>query len=295
VVKRWRRSEHEGFAAFLFLLPSLAGFLVFTAIPVGAAFVLAFYDYDLLLGASFAGLENFKRLLSDDVFISSFLNTLYFVSATVPLTVVLGLAAAMLANQALRGVVIFRSVFLLPYVMVTVAVALVWKWIFLPDAGLLNTFLGLSGIDGPAWLTSQTWAMPALIIMSVWKFFGFSMVLYLAALQNIPQHLHEAALVDGATPWKRFWRVTFPLLSPMTLFLLVTSTVFAFFDAFAIADIFQGGPLNATSILIYDVYENAFRFDNRGLAAAQSLLLFVAVGFITVLQLRQGRKRVTYQ
>jgi multiple sugar transport system permease protein len=294
-IKEWRRREHEGFAAFLFLLPSLVGFLVFTAIPVGAAFVLAFYDYDLLLGASFAGLENFKRLLSDDVFISSFLNTLYFVGATVPLTVVLGLAAAMLANQALRGVVIFRSVFLLPYVMVTVAVALVWKWIFLPDAGLLNTSLGLFGIKGPAWLTSQTWAMPALIIMSVWKFFGYNMVLFLAGLQNIPEHLYEAAKIDGANRWRRFISITLPMLSPVTFFVVVISVINSFqvFDQALVMT--NGGPGHATTTLVLYIYQQGFQSFDMGYASAIALVLFASVFVFTAVQFWYQRRWVHYE
>ncbi|MDQ2671234.1 MAG: sugar ABC transporter permease, partial [Actinomycetota bacterium] len=211
----WKNREHEGLAAGLFLLPNLIGFLIFTAIPVGAAFVLAFYDYDLLLGASWAGLENFRELFTvDRVFRAALFNTVYFTAVSVPLSVVLGLATAILVNQALRGVVIFRSIFLLPYVTVTVALSLVWKWLYLPDIGLINSVLGAVGIDGPAWLTSQTWAMPALILMSVWKGFGYNMVIFLAGLQGIPDHLYDAAKVDGATAWRRFLNVTLPLLSP---------------------------------------------------------------------------------
>ena len=294
-IKRWRRREHEGLAALLFLLPSLAGFLVFTAIPVGVAFVLAFYDYDLLLGASFAGLENFKRLISDDAFVSSFWNTLYFVGTTVPLTVVMGLAAAMLANQALRGMVFFRSVFLLPYVMVTVAVALVWKWIFLPDVGLLNTFLGFFGINGPAWLTSQYWAMPALIIMSSWKFFGYNMVIFLAGLQNIPEHLYDAAKIDGATSWRQFVSITLPMLSPVTFFVVIISVINSFqvFDQALVMT--NGGPGTATTTLVLRIYQAGFQSFDMGYASAMALVLFAAVFIFTLLQFWYQKRWVHYE
>jgi multiple sugar transport system permease protein len=294
-IKEWRRRDHEGFAAFLFLLPSVVGFLVFTGIPVGAAFVLAFYDYDLLLGASFTGLENFRRLISDDVFISSFLNTVYFVGVTVPFSVVLGLVAALLVNQALRGMVFFRSVFLLPYVMVTVAVALVWKWIFLPDAGLFNVVLGFFGIDGPAWLTSNTWAMPALIIMSVWKFFGYNMVIFLAGLQTIPEYLYDAAKIDGATRWRRFVSVTLPLLSPATFFVVIISVINSFqvFDQALVMT--NGGPGTSTTTLVLLIYQVGFQSYDMGYASAIALALFGSVFVFTAIQFWSQRRWVHYE
>lgn len=291
----WLRRDREGVAAGLFLLPNLIGFLIFTAIPVGAAFALAFYDYDLLLGASFAGLENFREIFTEDeVFRAAFFNTVYFTLVSVPLSVVLGLATAMLVNQALRGVVIFRSIFLLPYVTVTVALSLVWKWIYLPDVGLINSALGLVGLDGPAWLTSSTWAMPGLIIMSVWKGFGYNMVLFLAGLQGIPEHLYDAAKVDGATPWRRFLHVTLPLLSPTTFFVVVISIISSFqvFDQALIMT--GGGPGTATTTLVLYIYQKGFQSFDMGYAAAVALVLFAAIFVFTVVQFLFQRRWVTY-
>lgn len=291
----WRRRDHEGLAAGLFLLPNLIGFLIFTAIPVCAAFVLAFYDYDLLLGASWAGLENFREMLTTDrVFRAALVNTVYFTAVSVPLSVVLGLATAILVNQALRGVVLFRSIFLLPYVTVTVALSLVWKWIYLPDIGLINSVLGVFGIDGPAWLTSQTWAMPALILMSVWKGFGYNMVIFLAGLQGIPDHLYDAAKVDGATAWRRFLNVTLPLLSPTTFFVVVISVISSFqvFDQALIMT--NGGPGTATTTLVLYIYQQGFQSFEMGYAAAVALVLFAAIFVFTVIQFLFQRRWVTY-
>ena len=287
--------DREGVAAGLFLLPNLVGFLIFTAVPVGAAFVLAFYDYDLLLGATFAGLENFREIFTEDeVFRAAFFNTVYFTLVSVPLSVVLGLATAMLVNQAFRGVVVFRSIFLLPYVTVTVALSLVWKWIYLPDVGLINSALGLVGLDGPAWLTSSTWAMPGLIIMSVWKGFGYNMVLFLAGLQGIPEHLYDAAKVDGATPWRRFLHVTLPLLSPTTFFVVVISVISSFqvFDQALIMT--GGGPGTATTTLVLYIYQKGFQSFDMGYAAAVALVLFAAIFVFTVVQFLFQRRWVTY-
>ena len=292
---RWKNREHEGLAAGLFLLPNLIGFLIFTAIPVGAAFVLAFYDYDLLLGASWAGLENFRELFTiDRVFRAALFNTVYFTAVSVPLSVVLGLASAMLVNQALRGVVIFRSIFLLPYVTVTVALSLVWKWLYLPDIGLINSVLGVVGFNGPAWLTSQTWAMPALILMSVWKGFGYNMVIFLAGLQGIPDHLYDAAKVDGATAWRRFLNVTLPLLSPTTFFVVVISVISSFqvFDQALIMT--NGGPGTATTTLVLYIYQKGFQSFDMGYAAAVALVLFAVIFVFTVIQFLFQRRWVTY-
>lgn len=293
--RSWASPDREGFAAVFFLLPNFIGFLVFTAIPVGAAFVLAFYNYDLLLGASFAGFENFRRLLSDSVFIDSFFNTLYFVGATVPLSVVLGLVAAMLVNQALRGVIFFRSVFLLPYVTVTVAIALVWKWIFLDDVGLLNTVLSFIGIDGPAWLTSTTWAMPALIIMSVWKFFGYNMVIFLAGLQTVPEYLYEAAKIDGANKWRTFISITLPMLSPTTFFVVVISVINSFqvFDQALIMT--NGGPGTSTTTLVLYIYQVGFQSFDMGYASAVALVMFAAIFVFTAIQFWYQRRWVHYE
>jgi multiple sugar transport system permease protein len=291
----WTKREHEGLAAGLFLLPNLIGFLIFTAIPVGAAFVLAFYDYDLLLGASWAGLENFREMFTtDEVFRAALFNTVYFTAVSVPLSVVLGLATAMLVNQALRGIVIFRSIFLLPYVTVTVALSLVWKWIYLPDIGLINSVLGVFGIDGPPWLTSGTWAMPALILMSVWKGFGYNMVIFLAGLQSIPEHLYDAAKVDGATAWRRFLNVTLPLLSPTTFFVVVISVISSFqvFDQALIMT--NGGPGTATTTLVLYIYQKGFQSFDMGYAAAVALVLFAAIFVFTVIQFMFQRRWVTY-
>ena len=291
----WTKREHEGLAAGLFLLPNLIGFLIFTAIPVGAAFLLAFYDYDLLLGASWAGLENFREMFTtDEVFRAALFNTVYFTAVSVPLSVVLGLVTAMLVNQALRGIVIFRSIFLLPYVTVTVALSLVWKWIYLPDIGLINSVLGVFGIDGPPWLTSGTWAMPALILMSVWKGFGYNMVIFLAGLQGIPDHLYDAAKVDGATAWRRFLNVTLPLLSPTTFFVVVISVISSFqvFDQALIMT--NGGPGTATTTLVLYIYQKGFQSFDMGYAAAVALVLFAVIFVFTVIQFLLQRRWVTY-
>src|SRR3954469_888261 len=290
--RRRRRRDREDVAAGMFLAPSVVGFMIFTAFPGGAALALPLYGYDLLLGREFNGLQNFQDLAHDDVFRAAVVNTFYFTLVSVPLSVVLGLAAALLVNQALRGITIFRTIYLLPYVTVTVAVALVWRWIYLPDVGLFNTVLGWFGVDGPNWLTSRRWALPALIIMSVWKSFGYNMVIFLAGLQAIPQHLYDAAKVDGATAWRRFLHVTLPMLSPTTLFVVVISVIGSFqvFDQALVMT--NGGPGTSTTTLVLYIYKAGFQSYKMGYASAIALVLFVIVALFTALQFSLQRRWV---
>jgi multiple sugar transport system permease protein len=292
----WRSREHQTLAAYLFLLPNVVGFLAFSALPVVAALILSFYDWDLLLGADFVGLANFRKLLFDDsVFRAAFVNTVYFSAASVPLSVGIGLAMALLTNRALRGMTVFRGIFLLPYVTITVALALVWKWLYLPEIGLVNQLLALVGIQGPSWLVSPVWAMPAIIVMSVWRSFGYNMVLFLAGLQNIPSHLYEAAKIDGAGPWQRFWYVTLPMLSPTTFFVVVISLINSFqvFDQALVMT--GGGPGTATTTLVLHIYQVGFQSFHMGYAAAIAWVLFALIFTLTVVQFRFQRRWVTYE
>jgi multiple sugar transport system permease protein len=290
--RRGSSARQEGLAASMFLMPSLVGFFIFTAFPVVAAIGLAFYDYDLLLGREFNGLDNFRELAKDDVFRAAVVNTFYFTLVSVPLSVVLGLGAALLVNEALRGVVFFRTIYLLPYVTVTVAVALVWRWIYLPDVGLMNTFLGWFGINGPNWLSSETWAMPGIIIMSVWKSFGYNMVIFLAGLTAIPQHLYDAAKVDGANAWRRFLHITLPMLSPTTLFVMVISLIGSFqvFDQALVMT--NGGPGTSTTTLVLYIYQAGFQSYKMGYASAIAVVLFVIVAVVTTIQFVLQRRWV---
>jgi multiple sugar transport system permease protein len=292
----WLRRDHETLAAYLFLTPNVIGFLIFSALPVLAALVLAFYDWDLLLGSRFVGLDNFRQLLlKDDRFRASFLNTLYFVAVSVPLSAGLGLGVALLCNQALRGITFFRAVFLLPYVTITVAVALVWRWLYHPDVGLFNHLLSFVGIDGPSWLVSPRWAMPAIIFLTVWKSFGYNMVLFLAGLQGIPEPLYEAATIDGANAWQRFRHITLPMLSPTTFFVVIISIIGSFqvFDQALVMT--GGGPGVATTTLVLFIYQVGFQSFQMGYAAAAAWLLFIVVMIFTLIQFRAQRRWVTYE
>jgi multiple sugar transport system permease protein len=289
---RWR--SRETVTAWLFLLPSLIGFLIFTAGPVVAAGVISLLDWNLFSPPRWAGLNNFARLGPDPTFWSALGNTAYFTFVSVPLTIVVSLALALLLNQGLRRVAVFRSLLLLPYATITVAVAFVWIWLYIPHDGLVNAVLGVFGINGPEWLISDNWAMPALILMSVWKSFGFGMVVFLAGLQAIPQQLYEAARVDGTSSWQSFRNVTLPMLSPALFFVIVTSVIGSFqvFDQALIMT--NGGPGTRTTTLVMYIYRTGFENYDQGYAAAQSLVLFAFIVLITTTQFLFQRRLVHY-
>ena len=291
---RWRERDKQTLAAWLFLLPSFLGFLVFTAGPVVAAGVISLLDWNLFSPPTFAGLRNFTRLGGDPTFWSALVNTAYFTVASVPLTIVVSLALALLLGHGIRRIAVFRSLLLLPYATITVAVAFVWMWMYIPQDGLINTVLGWVGIAGPAWLISDTWAMPALIAMSVWKGFGFGMVVFLAGLQAIPQQLYEAARIDGSGRWQTFRHITLPMLSPAMFFVVVTSIIASFqvFDQAVIMT--RGGPGTDTTTLVMYIYRTGFENYDQGYAAAQSLVLFAFIVVITAMQFVLQRRLVHY-
>jgi multiple sugar transport system permease protein len=280
-----------------FILPSLTGLIVFMVVPMLSSLYLTFTNWDPLLPAKFPfiGLGNYERLLKDKTFFTALTNTLKFIGGYVPLVLALGLGVAALLNQRLRGLTIFRGAFFLPVVSAWVAVALLWTWIFNPKYGILNYMLGLVGISGPAWLFDPNWAMPAIIITSVWKDIGFISILYLTGLQNIPDEYYEAAGMDGAGPVQKFLRITLPLLSPTTFFALTISLINSFqvFDQVWIMT--GGGPAGSTTVLVQQIVNHAFNYGRMGYAATLSWVLFLMVFLITVLQTVLRRRWVTYE
>lgn len=285
----------ETIAAYLFILPSFVGFLVFLVIPILTSLGLSLYSWELLLPPKFIGLQNFVTLIQDPLFRAVLLNTAYYALGLVPLNIVISLGLAVWLNTRLRGLTLYRLAFFLPVVTVTVAVALIWKWMYQPDVGLINVLLGWLHIRPPNWLGDPTWAMPALILMSVWKGFGYNMVLFLAGLQGIPATIYEAALIDGASDWQRFWRITLPLLSP-TMFFAVVMTVISSFQVFDQAYVMTGGgPANATNTIVLYIFQNGFQFFRMGYASAIAWVLFAVIFVITVLQMRLQNRWVQYE
>lgn len=287
---RRRRRLNEIALAYLFLLPTLLGLLFFSLGPVVAGFLVSFTNWNILLPPQWVGLENYQALVDQELPRKVLWNTFYYTIFNVPLNMALALGVALLLNQRLRFVSLYRAIYFLPVVSSTVAASLIWAWLFSPNFGPINYFLDLIGIAGPPWLGSTRWAMPAVIIMSVWKGFGTNMLIFLAGLQGIPQEMMEAAMIDGAGRWQRFWRVTWPLLSPTTFFVLVISCIASFQVFEQVFIMTEGGPAYATTVLGLFIYLNAFRYNNMGYAAAAAYILFAIILVITLLQFRlQGR------
>lgn len=272
------------------LAPSLVHLVWWIGIPVVATFVLAFTRYDVLAGTvTWAGLDNFRRIFSDDVWNLSMWHTVVFTFFTVPVAMAIAVVAAALLNTKLRARAWYRTAFFLPHITATVAIALVWMWMFEPNVGLFNALLGMIGVNGPAWLSDPNWAMPAVIMVSIWKGIGIKMVIYLAALQGIPSELYEAADIDGASGPRKFWSITLPMLRPATFFVFVISVIDAFqaFDQIYVLTP-DGGPANATTVMTFEIYQTAFQEFDISTACAQSTVLFA---FLLVLTL-VGRRMV---
>jgi multiple sugar transport system permease protein len=287
------RSERRW--AVFFLLPSLIGFLAFTFLPVLASLILSFVEWNLVSTPEFVGLDNYTRALRDPMFGRVLKNTVVYTLGTVPTSMALSLALALALNQKIRGVKLFRGLFYLPVVAPMVAVAMVWRWLYSTDFGVINYLLSLVGLSAIPWLTSTRWAMPAVIIMSIWKGLGYGMVIYLAGLQGIPQHLYDAASVDGANIWQRFRHVTLPMLSTTTFFVMVTSVISSFQVFGQVYIMTRGGPANASSTVVYYIYQNGFESFRMGYASALSWLLFAVIFVFTVIQFRAQRERIYYE
>jgi multiple sugar transport system permease protein len=289
-------------AGFTFIAPWIIGFLVFTAGPMIASLVMSLHSWTLLSSPEWAGLENYRRILGDDpLFTISLWNTAYYVFISVPLGIIVSLGLALLLNRKTRGMGLFRTIAFIPSITNIVAVSVLWLWLFNPEYGLLNAGLRLIGIDGILWLQSENWAKPALIIMSLWSV-GGSTIIFLAALQGIPADLYEAASLDGAGSWSRFFHVTLPMISPAMFFSLVMATIGSFqvfSQAFVMTGAAQpgaeGGPNNATLFLVLYLYKKAFLEFKMGYAAALAWILFFIILVFTLLQQRLAKRWVFYE
>lgn len=292
---RTRRQWKRALEGYLFISPWLIGFIVFTAGPVVASLGLSFYKWSLIRPPRFIGVENYVTMFTDDpLFWQSLRVTLIYVVVAVPLQITFALFLAILLNQKVRLIPFFRTIFYLPSVVAGVAVAVLWLWLYQPELGLINTLLAHIGIEGPAWLISKTWALPAIIGSSLWVV-GGTMIIFLAGLQDIPQHLYEAAALDGAGEWAKFRHVTLPMLSPVIFFNLILGMIAAFRMFELPLVMTKGGPLNTTMFYALYLYYNAFTFLKMGYAAALAWILFIIILVVTVMQLGLARRWVHYE
>ena len=288
---RWQEAKW----AYIFLLPNVLLFLTFTVFPILASFFYSLNQWDLHTPMKFIGLDNYKALLGDPIFHKVLGNTFYYTFGIIPFQTVLGLLIALGLNQKIRGMTIYRGLYFVPVVTSMIAVSMVWQWMYQPDYGVINSFLKMIGIQGPNWLFSKTWAMPAVILMSIWKNVGYSIVLYLAALQGVPESLYESAMIDGASQWQRFRHITIALISPTTFFIIVLSVIGSFQSFDQIYVMTQGGPARATSVIVHYLYQNGFQYLAMGYAAAIAYVLFAILFAATILQWYYRRRWVFFE
>lgn len=289
-----RARVREAIHAYIFMLPAILGLLIFLIGPIVVSLYLSFTRYDLLTEAEWAGLNNYATLLDDPLFWQALRVSAIYSLVSVPLNLLLALIAAVLLNQKLRGITVFRSIYYLPTVISGVGVAMLWRWMFNAEYGVINVLLSYAGIDGPAWITDESWALPALIIASLWSI-GGTMLIFLAGLQSIPAELYEAAEIDGAGHLRQFRSITLPLISHVTFFNLVLGIIGAlqnFTDAFVMTG---GGPNNATLFLNLYLYRNAFQYLNMGFASAVAWVMFLIVLVLTLLVFRSSPLWVYYE
>lgn len=286
---RRRDKRADLIAAWAMIAPSLTGFAVFVIGPTVVGVVLSFFAWDLFSPPRFVGLENFQRLFGDADMLNALVNTLqYLVLGVVP-TIVLGFLVAVFLNVQMRGVGVLRTLYFVPLVVSAAVSSILWAWIYQPQSGILNRLLAVVGIDGPAWLSDRTWALPALTIMLIWMSTPIVVILYLAALQRIPDFLYDAAKLDGAGPWTRVWHIMWPNVQTTTVLVLLLQILNFTAAPFEVALIMtDGGPLGSTESLSLYIYKVAFAQGEVGYASALSILQFVVIG-LAVVVLRGAR------
>ncbi len=283
---------------WLYVLPMLIIVAIFSLYPIVSSLAMSFYtQYNFFTNQVMAlGFDNFKYLWEDPLFHSAVANTLIFVVGVVPLEIIISLTVAVLLNQIKVLAGFFRTIYFLPFVTSIVAISMVWKWIYNKDAGLLNYFLSFVGIHPIDWLNDPTWALPALIILAIWKSLGFNIMLFLVALNNVDKRLYSAATLDGANAWERFLHVTVPMISPMT-FLIAVNAVIGSFKVFdEIFSLFggQAGPGNAAMTVVFYLYRMFYEQNKYGVAAAAGVVLFFMILIVTLLQTWFSKKHVHY-
>ena len=286
----------EAIEAYILILPTILGLIVFTASPVLASLYYSFTRWNLLSTPKWQAFDNYIELITEDpLFWITIKNTAYYVLGTVPTGTVLALFLAIALNQKIRFVAVFRTIYFLPVVSSVVAISVLWLWLYQSDFGLINELLRFMGFRGVRWLSSVTWAMPAIMIMSIWHGLGYNIVIFIAGLQGIPQDYYEAATVDGANSWHKFVNITIPLLSPVTFFVLTLSVINSF-QVFAQAYVMtRGGPVNATKTIVYYLFQQGFENFHMGYASALAYVLFVIIVSLTLFQFWFQKRWVHYE
>lgn len=284
-------SARKTLVGMSFITPNFVGFFVLNLIPILFSLWLCFNRWDGFNPMKFAGLDNFKYIFTHKVFQQAVIKTIIYTVSSVVITMILSLGLAVLINQKLKGIGIFRTAIFFPYVASVVAVAAVWQMLFQKDMGLINEVLRIIGVtDPPGWFATTKWALPGVIVVNIWKNMGYYMIIYLAALQDVPTSLVEAGMIDGANTWQRFWKIKWPLLSNATFFVVMMLTINSFKSFDLIYALTEGGPGTATTLLSQYIYNQSFISWDYGRASAAAMVLFVIVAAITIVQFRLEKK-----
>jgi len=290
-----RRNRSDWLSALAFLSPTLVVSGAFVVFPLLFSFYLSFHTWNMFSSqATFVGLDNYRKIATSEEFWAVLKNTAVYTLGTVPVNMLISLLIAYFLNKKLAGKRLLRTAFFTPVVMSSVAAAVIWRWVYEPNFGLLNTVLGWFCIPAVNWLNDPAAAMSALIVMGVWKTFGVNMVLFSAGLQGIPDHYYEAAEIDGAGRWSRFWYITIPLLAPTTFFVLVMSVIGSFQVFDTVYVLTSGGPLGTTKVLVFYLYEHAFKFFEMGYASAVAYVMFAIIFTLTMLQTKYLKQSIHY-
>ncbi|MEZ4862893.1 MAG: sugar ABC transporter permease [Caldilineaceae bacterium] len=293
--RRGKISHREELQFYLFISPWLIGFIFFTGGPVLASMGISLTDWSVLKDPTFVGVGNYVEMFAKDpYFVRSLVNTIYFVGVSIPLGMILSFLVAIMLNQKIWGITLFRTFFYLPSLVTGVAVAVLWAWLLNPQFGLINYVLRIFGVEGPEWLFNTKTAMPAMIVMSLWGI-GSTVLIYLAGLQGIPEHLYEAAEIDGANTIQKFRNVTVPLMTPVIFFNVIVGIIGSFqtFTQFYVMT--NGGPANATLVYVLYLYRNAFEYFKMGYASALAWVLFFVILTLTAIQFYLAQRWVYYE
>lgn len=291
VKKKYKKGDF--LSALLFLSPTLVIFTAFILFPVFFSFYLSFHSWNMFSGdTTFVGLENYSRMIQDAEFWQVLGNTAVYTFGTIPINMALSLWVAYLLNKKLKGKKFLRTAFFAPVIISPVAAAVIWRWMYDPNFGLVNYLISFLGIGSINWLNEPTAAMFALIIMGVWKTFGINMILFSAGLQGIPDNYYEAAELDGAGKWAKFYHITIPMLAPTTFFIMIMSMISSFQVFDIVYVLTSGGPMGSTKVLVFYVYEYAFKFFEMGYASAISYFLFAVLFILTMLQVKYMKSKV---
>ena len=288
------RKKDNCISFFLFSSPWIIGFIIFMLIPMVSSLIISFTEWDILTPPKWVGFKNYKELFSDELFYKSMKVTMLYTIFSVPINVIFSLFVAMLLNSNIKSMKIYRVIYYLPAVVSGVVVSLLWAWIFNPEFGLLNNILIKVGIHGPRWIYDENWAIPSLVIMSLWGI-GGGVIMYLSGLQSIPTNLYYAANIDGANWWNRLRHITIPSMSPILLFTTLTGIIGAmqtFTQAYVMTD---GGPNNATLFYAFYVYKNAFTWYKMGKACALAWILFLVIFILSIIVLKLSSKHIYYE